>query len=703
MTARVDDATLRAFLRRIAGSRDLAELVEGAGVRDGAGDPMRRPILEKLARGQPLAPAERFHLEAIIIPDRRPAIDIVDGDFTSGHGEWLHLNDAPIRGRLRGLFPAIGRIELSGHPSLPYGGTGFVVGAGLLMTNRHVAEIFAEGLGVADLRFIPGLGAGVDFLREAGRDREDFLRVERVAMIHPYWDMALLVVDGLRETALALATADPAPETEVAVLGYPAFDPRNPADVQNKVFGGLYGVKRLQPGRSGEIAAIASYGHAVEALLHDSSTLGGNSGSCVIDLATGEVVGLHFGGRYAVANHCVPAAALATDGRVIDAGVGFAGPVARRPTPWDAAWRGLEAPAPETAPAGEVRLVIPLEITVRLGTPQPVGAATPPLERMVAPIHDGNYADRPGYDPAFLGLPVPLPTLRRPEVAARLDDGGHVIPYHHFSLVMHRARRLALFTAANVDARPEVKRPGNRPEADYSRKGLSGLGPNDRERWFPDPRLPEDAQLPERFYDRDRRSFDKGHVVRREDVAWGTTYEEMRFANGDTFHVTNCSPQIAAFNRSGEGEDNWGDLEVHVLAEAGAERLAVFAGPVLADDDPVFTDENGLAARVPRRFWKLIVAAAGGRALSFGFRLEQDLTRIDLEFAVPERWRRLMVGVREIEDLAGIDFDSSVRDGDQAATDAGARLCAQAGLESAVATRPGKEKAAPRAGAALEP
>ena len=89
---------------------------------------MRQRTVEKLAQGIPLNAAERFHLEAIIIPDKRPAIDIVGGDFSTRHQDWLHLNDEPIRARLRGTFASIGRIELPGHPRVPYGGTGFVVG-----------------------------------------------------------------------------------------------------------------------------------------------------------------------------------------------------------------------------------------------------------------------------------------------------------------------------------------------------------------------------------------------------------------------------------------------------------------------------------------------------------------------------------------------------------------------------------------------
>jgi DNA/RNA endonuclease G (NUC1) len=175
-------------------------------------------------------------------------------------------------------------------------------------------------------------------------------------------------------------------------------------------------------------------------------------------------------------------------------------------------------------------------------------------------------------------------------MAAPVRGGGYELRYHHFSIVMHSARRLALFTASNVDASPARKRPVGRPRSDYTRRTLSGLLQNDQERWFTDDRIALTYQLPDRFFTRDRGSFDKGHLVHREDVAWGDTYDELRAANGDTYHVTNCSPQVADFNRSsGSGtHNNWGDLENLVLEQAGTERLSMFVGPVLDQADPVF-------------------------------------------------------------------------------------------------------------------
>jgi endonuclease G, mitochondrial len=311
---------------------------------------------EKVARGEELAEHEQFALEAIIIPDKRPAIDIKNGDYAVTHRDWLHLNEAPAKQKIRPALPSIGRIELPDHPSLPYGGTGFVVGVGLLMTNRHVAEIFCAGLGGRGLVFRPGHRAGIDFKREATGGSE-FVEVRGIEMIHPYWDMALLKVDGLPEgvAPLKLAITDPDEliGRDVAVIGYPAFDPRNDARVQNQVFNNVYDVKRLMPGKLNGRAPIRSFGKDVPSAKHDSSTLGGASGSAVLDIASGEIVALHFAGIYLKTNYGVPTADLARDPRVRDAGVNFSGSGKTGAGPWDEWWRtteGAEAPAPAPAP-----------------------------------------------------------------------------------------------------------------------------------------------------------------------------------------------------------------------------------------------------------------------------------------------------------------------------------------------------------------
>ena len=632
--------------------------------------------VERLDRGRPLEPEHVDLVEAIILPAERPVVDIVGGTYEPPEAPFERLGTGEARRAIEAAIPAIGRVELPDHPSLPYGGTGFVVGEDLLMTNRHVAELFAVGLGREVLRFRPGQRAAVDLLREHGSAETRLFEIERVVMVHPYWDMALLATRGLAGvTPLRLTVAEPGDLAgrEVAVIGYPALDARNDIELQNRIFRGVFNVKRLQPGLLRERREVPSYGHPVSAVTHDSSTLGGNSGSAVIDVDTGTVAGLHFAGRYLDANFAVPSRELALDPRVVEAGVAFDGEAGGAgPPPWQRLWDAADPPgetpaatavaaAPVVAP---MTWTIPLELTVQLRSPGAVGV-TAALE---AP-RDRDYASRHGYDADFLGVPVPLPEVRDLDVASKLDDGSHVLRYEHFSLAMHRLRRLAIVTASNVDASPARKLAGE----------LGSPG------WITDPRIPALHQLPDRFFTRDRGAFDRGHVVRREDVEWGDTFEELRRANADSFHVTNCSPQVARFNQSRE-QGLWGLLENMILDQADTERLCVLAGPVLAAGDPPFSgvDSKGpVEVLIPRKFWKVVVARGGDGLQAFAFVLEQDLSDVDFaEFIVEPRWRSSMISLPGLEELTGlVAFDGALHDADRSGAAGGEALLAVPGLE----------------------
>jgi endonuclease G len=200
-----------------------------------------------------------------------------------------------------------------------------------------------------------------------------------------------------------------------------------------------------------------------------------------------------------------------------------------------------------------------------------------------------------------------------------------------------------------------------------------------------DPRLAEAVQLPDVFYTKDGGAFDKGHIVRRDDVAWGDAFQDMQMANGDTYHTTNCSPQVAGFNRAAN-DDNWGDLERLIQRETGAERVCIFAGPVLDEDDRVFRGRNEhgpVQIQVPRAFWKIVVAKGDDGPKAFGFVLEQDLSdvplEVPLEFAVPQPWKRYMQSIAEIETrLNGWVKMAWLKDHDAMESEEGVRIAAGA-------------------------
>jgi endonuclease G len=740
---------LRKYLELVGGANGL-ELVRER-VRGGGGEmaglesmPTRvrsetETALESMLVGNAIPESQVFALEAIVLPDLRPVYDIVDGDFsttsfdgraTPGHGLWSKLTtDATLKKRILAAIPAIGRIEVPGS-GYPYGGTGFLVGPNLLMTNRHVAAIFARGLGTRSLRFIEGRSASIDFKRDA--QAGEVFDVRKIRLIHPYWDMAILEVEGvpadLRPLTLATSDARDLPDaSEVAVIGYPAFDPRNPATVQDDIFRERYQVKRMQPGALHGAGETDSFGKLLSAALHDCSTLGGNSGSAIVSLATGQVVGLHFGGRYLETNYAVPTGALARDSRVVDLGVAFDVSAAGDPNDWSDWWDKADSASGDAEVAGtaalptnsgaaatvhsptgpvssnvvrsrdgSVTFEVPLRITVSLGNAPLVDAAATAAESVgtaekpaapgnaFVPMAVADYRGRKGYQDDFLsggtslaGIVVPMPEAADPSLLAPLKAGGTLLHYQNFSILMHAQRRLALVTASNVTDEFKLREPES--GRDYSRKGLFD------EKWFVDQRMDAQYQLPDVFYSKDDGAFDKGHIVRRDDVAWGKSFELLIKGNVDSFHVTNCSPQVAGYNRSDSGQDNWGDLENHVLGEAASERLCVFAGPILSTDDQTFVGKGPggsvLRARVPMRFWKVIVARVSDGLAAYGFVLEQDLGSVPLEFAVPDEFLPVVYPISDISAMTGVVFDKSITAADQFDSLRGTEIALRAGAK----------------------
>jgi endonuclease G len=356
--------------------------------------------------------------------------------------------------------------------------------------------------------------------------------------------------------------------------------------------------------------------------------------------------------------------------------------------------------SPGTVAGNGAGISIPLQLHLSLsygaqsesgrdaGPPVPPPTGVDPgdgLEKVLAPPVDTDYANRKGYDPAFLGQPVPLPEVSDLSLVSRLDDGDPVIPYEHFSLVMHKLRRLAVYTASNVDGR-EAKR---RPEPGlYTRKALFGLkSKNDREGWITDPRIPRAHQLPEVFFDKDGGAFDKGHLVRREDVCWGGSRDQIVKANADSYHMTNCSPQIAAYNQASR-DGLWGRLEDFVLAQVEAEqKFTVIAGPVLDSEDKVFEGRDLVGparVQIPKKFWKVVVAEKGGELQAFAFVLEQSLKEVPLsdeEFQITEEWEPFHVSIEDLEATLGIvRFPQVLKDADRFGTGGSEELMRAGGI-----------------------
>jgi len=466
-----------------------AEIEKIFGVLPGA---VRQPPRLESAGAAPVL-SSTGGLEAIIVADefRRPALIVRNSTFERPRSRtWQSILD-PQRSRIERAIRSTGRLELSGHSSFDWVGTAWMIAEDIAITNRHVASLFARSLGRSGFPMLRGPGgdpmkARIDFREEFRVPTAFEIPVEKVLYIaepgedHP--DVALLRLARERRLPdpIELFGGGIEPGRNVVVIGYPANDPRNPAAAVGDVFGGVFDVKRLSPG---QILGPPD-GFRIR---HDCSTLGGNSGSVVLDVETGTAAGLHFGGNFRVANIAVSADQL----------------------------KKILSKLKIQVPVGES---LEARKKARKAAPQRAG---------------GLFANRGGYRADFLGslpplrVPLPKPSSRiAGDIAPVKGAADDILRYTHFSIAMSRTRRLARFAAVNIDGRDgvHIRRTGDK--------------------WVLDPRIAPEHQVGDELY-RDN-DLDRGHLVRRLDPVWG---EDAEQANSDTFVFTNATPQHAQLNQ----------------------------------------------------------------------------------------------------------------------------------------------------------
>jgi endonuclease G len=522
----------------------------------------------------------------------------------------------------------VGRISVFSQHDIPIGtGSGFLVGPGLLLTNHHVLETIQQADSGSYILFNYEYDADNRLKTTERFDFSSDLFFTDKDLDFTFVAVAMTGSGGtdIREFG-ALRLIE---ESGKALKGEPVSILQHPSGLPKQI----------------AIRDSTVVGRKGDFIYYYADTLGGSSGSPVLTDQWFPVA-LHHRSVPDVYNPCK---------YVANRGIRISSIYARL--------RGAAYAGDEMAESIIERLEQPVTPPSQLTTS--VGSSTTSIvtEAMVEPFHELPYDNRSGYDQDFLGSPVPMPMVIDPDAIAapRIDTTSpkFLLKYEHFSLVMHKERRLAIFTAANVDSSAAKKKPEAGKE--YGRKALAGLGENDREKWFMDPRISSAHQLPDKFFQKDRQSFDRGHVVMRAEVAWGESYDELRRANGDTYHTTNCSPQVKEFNRAAFGfQGLWGQLENIVLAAAKSEKLCVFAGPILSVGDTEFKGkgiDGDILVKIPSSYWKVIFAKTDSGIESFAFILEQDLSGVEFdpdEFGVTGEWATRRTTIDEIESKSGI-------------------------------------------------
>ena len=299
---------------------------------------LRREVIASIAgtidqlaggiRPDALDPLARVGLESLIRMTGRPVLRIVDDGFETlaieDMGEWRQLLTGAANWNWLGpMIDATGRIDAIDGDKATHLGTGTLIADGVVITNRHVLDAFADPLpgGGFKLRRTVAINFDANPSKPAHRFPVTGILAAGSRAIGMRVDLARLDIAFL---AIGLAPGRAAPNplrnckiddmptdamNRIAVVGYPAppgsaavVDPNTQRvsleliDRHAELFQNKYGVKYLSPGtvetRIGGVGGDARNW----AFAHDATTLGGNSGSPVLAFESMRLCGIHFGG-----------------------------------------------------------------------------------------------------------------------------------------------------------------------------------------------------------------------------------------------------------------------------------------------------------------------------------------------------------------------------------------------------------------------
>ena len=218
-----------------------------------------------------------------------------------------------------------------------------------------------------------------------------------------------------------------------------------------------------------------------------------------------------------------------------------------------------------------------------------------------------------GFEVTFLDQesPIPFPTLAEETAETALKD-GEVFPFTHFSIVMNKNRKFAIYCAHNIDLdkRRDIERENNN--------------------WHFDDRIGERNQVGNWLYQGGSQDlWDRGHLVTRDDVGWGEEddreHKEAINADYDSFCWANIAPQHKVFHAG-----DWGKLERWIVERTGSrnKKLSVFTGPIYTEGDREYCGYKkplGCNIQIPAGFWKVVFYIGTDDKLhSAAFKMIQD-------------------------------------------------------------------------------
>jgi S1-C subfamily serine protease len=278
--------------RALAGAPTVLEGFQGVRAIIGPskfpdGEDLAQAGMDALGRGEIPSPAQITALESVI-KALRPSL-LSQRALLEPLPAYQRYEDGVVaqweafREKVRPSLYSVGRIDRIDGKSTDALASGFVVAPGVLATNTHVLDALS-----ANARRLERKQAAVLFGQEFGVAPDPpAVAITGVLAVHPSLDVCLLEIDDSIRLAWEIEAKVPSKGSRIAAIGYPQDDPRSPV-FRDVIFQNRYGVKRGAPG---EVRGVG-----MNAVYHDCSTLGGNSGSPLVDLESGKVVGIHRDG-----------------------------------------------------------------------------------------------------------------------------------------------------------------------------------------------------------------------------------------------------------------------------------------------------------------------------------------------------------------------------------------------------------------------
>lgn len=283
-----------------------------------------------------LSAPQRASLEALIKLTGRPSLRVKNDriDFNDPDiGPWrepLLL----LREKIPHIVRSVGRIDVGAV----HVGTGFLIADDLVMTNRHVLEALvtpSHTITSPKGWLLSQQGVTIDFRRESASPSSPRFNVIGVEFAGPIPTNGVVSVDfaNLDLAVLRIAKTDSAGQPpppplsflkgelsshasqQVLVVGFPAPPAPPPLDGKGhprqdvidalkRIYNSSYGVKYLSPGEVSALPGTIAEDVKQWVFSHDATTLGGNSGSCVVRYGPRPgVIGLHFAGSFERANY----------------------------------------------------------------------------------------------------------------------------------------------------------------------------------------------------------------------------------------------------------------------------------------------------------------------------------------------------------------------------------------------------------------